>query len=162
MCDPEAGFTVRRVVVWPGLRVDGSTYLGAIGTNPYSKKDIFGQAMPKGSGIVCAFVWSLSSKSLDAYERSYLNAFASNLVKTNCHGRKLPLHKPTTHLPTHPLARKPSTNASSHGRHLGETASFWRSANKGSNGGLFASVQTSFFESGVGHGALRWANKRWG
>ena len=51
VCDPEAGFTVRRVVVWPGLRVDGSTYLGAIGTNPYSKKDIFGQAMPKGSGM---------------------------------------------------------------------------------------------------------------
>ena len=50
VCDPAAGFTVRQVVVWPSLGVDDSTYLGAMGTNPYSKRQIFGQAMPKGSG----------------------------------------------------------------------------------------------------------------
>ena len=44
----------------------------------------------------------------------------------------------------------------------GETASFWRSYN---STGLFASVQTSFFESGEGFGAFRWGeeeNTRWG
>jgi len=71
-CDPAAGFTVRHVNVWPGLKPAGMA-LGAMAFNPYSRQTEFGETYAKGSGETASF-WR-DGKSTSGLFASVQNSF---------------------------------------------------------------------------------------
>ena len=59
-CDPAAGFTVRKVQVWPGVKLDKGVQLGAMGLNLFGRQSKYDEPYAAGTGETASF-WRKAS-----------------------------------------------------------------------------------------------------